>query len=246
MKFCKKCGSEIEDNTVFCPNCGENITLINGVSQEKTSENLLELSETVNENAEELCEEDDFDEEKEIAKFIAASKRKTVLRKTILVFAIILIGGLLGVVSNLDSFVSDYSEPSNNSSNNGAGSSTVQYGDTSGTVNVSYCMIDLQTYYTLSQLNRLDFKNISYIEIGDMSWENTYTTVSSLVGWYGKKLASKQQVNPQTIKLFNAIAYGASAANDYQLVALYVNGKAATLDTYLYDGDKIQAVVVYS
>lgn len=246
MKFCKKCGKEIDDNTVFCPNCGENITLINGVPQEKSSENLSELAETVNENTDEVCEEDDFDEEKEREKLISASKRKTVLRKIILVFAIILIGGLLGVVSNLDSFDSDYSEPSNNSSNYEAGSNAVQYGDDSGTVSVNYCMIDLQTYYTLSQLNRLDFRNSHYIEIGDMSWENSYVTVSSLVGWYGAELASKQQVNPQSIKLFNAIAYGSSAANDYQLVALYINGKAATLDTYLYDGDKIQAVVVYS
>lgn len=230
MKFCKKCGSEIEDNTVFCPNCGENITLINGTPQEIPSEN----SNTQEEN--------DFDKEKEIQKEAAKSKRKDLRRSLIVIVVLLLIGGAFGAILELNS---DYQGNSSGGSKSEYSSNVTQRGDTSGTVSVNYCMMDLQTYYTLSQLN-IDFRNSNYIEIGDMSWENTYTTVSSLVGWYGAELASKQQVNPQSIKLFNAIAYGSSATNEYQLVALYINGKAATLDTYLYDGDEIQAVVVYS
>ena len=37
--FCRKCGTEIKDGTIFCSNCGENINRINEPSEAFTQTN---------------------------------------------------------------------------------------------------------------------------------------------------------------------------------------------------------------
>lgn len=90
MKFCKKCGTEIEDNTAFCPNCGENITLINGIKQENSMEASLIQTETVNYNMNTVMINDDFDDKKQLGKTVVGTREKTVLKSVIIVIALLL------------------------------------------------------------------------------------------------------------------------------------------------------------
>lgn len=256
MKFCEVCGNKLEDDTVFCPDCGTNVTLSDDA--ENQPENFLVNNETAG-NDSTMAESDtntteSSDESMEFQKTPEKLSKKGTMGIFIVVI-LALIGIVLFAIFELDSSGDKNSANSENTSN--VSSTTVAQGDTTGIAHFSVCQIDRGLYYDIKELGELypdkitDISGLNFIDLTDVPWKNTTATVYGLSSFAASQFLAKQKNQTvgqytKTICLFNAISYGSSSFLNYryELAELFVNGKPASIYTYLHDGDEVQAVIL--
>lgn len=243
MKFCKECGNSLADNMVFCSNCGTNVTLTEDADGKNHSEDFLEKQNTKGRNS---IEETNIQilEQTAMAKEVKTPqknpKKKVQAKYVVLAFFMVLIGVVGAVIANMDLPVTVEET-----------TASIQTGDLTGTAHFSYCLLDTDTYNGLKQMGA---SPNSFTELPDIPWKDTTATVSGLSNFAVSDLLSMQGNQRQgkytlTAMAFQTIANGSSNLNvmhTYKLAELYVNGKPAFANTYLNDGDKVQAVIVIS
>lgn len=252
MIFCKECGSKLEDNTIFCPNCGTNVTLDDTAAPEDYKK--YSDSENNTGTADRLIVTAISPKTKVIEKELKHKNQpknqnlKSVIKRTILVFSIVLLFFVILFIIIM------YAPTSNNDNQENTTYATIN-SDTTGEAYFKVCLMDLNTYNALLELgNNYGPSEEQFQDFINIPWSGQNVTIYDL-SKYEASYYSSLQTDPiygqytKTINILEAIAFGSStfeAMNThYKLVGLYVNGEPANVTTYLNDGDKVQAVIVF-
>lgn len=237
MKFCKECGNSLADNMVFCSNCGTNVTLTEDADGKNHSEDFFEKQNTEGRNS---IEETNIQilEQTAMAKEVKTPqknpKKKVQAKYVVLAFFMVLIGVVGAVIANMDLPVT---------------------GDLTGTAYFSVYCLKAEVYNELVQTNSFNPSDEKFNnELPNAPWTDKRVNISELSKGISLALASLiEQTENKIYYAANSVLYATIALGEYEfegekyeLKEIYVNGKPASVDTYLKDGDKVQAVIVIS
>lgn len=250
MKFCKECGDSLEDNAVFCSNCGANATLeddtiIENSNDENNTESITSKEEIVQIN-------EQSDKTKKLQSPPGKTHKKKLAIYIIMVFCIMLVGVTFSVaVNTTSSGGSKYKDKTVDASMASELSSKAALENgTTGTAHFSYCLLDRDTYRTIKQMG---VSPNSFSALPNVPWKDTTATVYELSNFAASDFLyaqGNQRIGKytSTIMIFQTIAKGSSkfdAVHTYTLAELYVNDKPAIGSTHLYDGDEVKAVITF-